>query len=599
MWRSSGSRIFAVIRWLYGRLWPQRGERSASGKCNETALASSATEHAIPVSHTVPSPSLTGQSTQAPQMNVSAARANAEVSLPCEGTPAGSFDSPRLREAKVRMPAVNRPVMREAVPGNQAFSNRVIGNSSTAGPAPEDAAPARPSQLRMPAAADAAGFLGTLPPLSFSATYLHRFFIDSGAGRLSNLTAGSPTVSGGITGTPATGASNSPLSQVRTAAPARQASSNNDRTQVWKPTGAEAQRQRAEGEELEAIADLSASRPQSGFTAPLNDPIPPLELTDSDEVDGDLSTSLAETAIEPLDLNADDYADVPLCISEYPGTDPLPAASPRRNDQPREEIGAEETRQEAGAGVQFDVDFDPKAVKAELNLNPAQTIGDTNAAGGVKGRSDSGNGASHAAGSGSSPLTEKQAKELRYETTGDSDGESYGGRAAVPPASDQEGSWKPDVVPKERTEPSCISAGAHCGKGDDIGGRPQRPYDPLTGSSLPAVNRGGGRFGHGELATATADHHEDAAPNPEKKTELTKREKSGRRVRRTSDQLQAEAKAIVDFIAAAKEEGRSGAEIRAKFKSVGEGMTIKTFIQKYGGEEIRTTGERSKMRYFR
>jgi hypothetical protein len=76
----------------------------------------------------------------------------------------------------------------------------------------------------------------------------------------------------------------------------------------------------------------------------------------------------------------------------------------------------------------------------------------------------------------------------------------------------------------------------------------------------------------------------------------TKAEK--RRVRRSPAQLAAEGKAIAAFITAGKDKGRSGAEIRAKYKSIGEGMTIKQFVQKYAGEKITTRGERSKMRYF-
>lgn len=73
--------------------------------------------------------------------------------------------------------------------------------------------------------------------------------------------------------------------------------------------------------------------------------------------------------------------------------------------------------------------------------------------------------------------------------------------------------------------------------------------------------------------------------------------KGGRRKRRSTDELQAQAKAMVEYIVAGKADGRTGSEIKKKFP-IGEGITIKNFIEQYAGERVKTTGKKAAMRYF-
>jgi hypothetical protein len=69
-----------------------------------------------------------------------------------------------------------------------------------------------------------------------------------------------------------------------------------------------------------------------------------------------------------------------------------------------------------------------------------------------------------------------------------------------------------------------------------------------------------------------------------------------RRVRRGPEQLKLEAEKALGMIRKAGKEGIGGAEIR---KSVpGVGQNIKDFVEKNGGVKLKTTGQRSAMRYF-
>jgi hypothetical protein len=83
-----------------------------------------------------------------------------------------------------------------------------------------------------------------------------------------------------------------------------------------------------------------------------------------------------------------------------------------------------------------------------------------------------------------------------------------------------------------------------------------------------------------------------------KPTMAAKTAKAGRkhRMRRGPDQLKAEATKALAMIRKAGKEGIAGVEIR---KSVpGVGQNIKDFVQKNGGVKLKTTGQRSAMRYF-
>ena len=68
-----------------------------------------------------------------------------------------------------------------------------------------------------------------------------------------------------------------------------------------------------------------------------------------------------------------------------------------------------------------------------------------------------------------------------------------------------------------------------------------------------------------------------------------------RRIRRSPEQLKAEAGKVLAMIRKAGKDGIGGAEIR---KSVpGVGQNIKDFVEKNAGVKVRTTGQKVKMRY--
>jgi hypothetical protein len=93
---------------------------------------------------------------------------------------------------------------------------------------------------------------------------------------------------------------------------------------------------------------------------------------------------------------------------------------------------------------------------------------------------------------------------------------------------------------------------------------------------------GGGMVSNGRPATTTT----------------TKRKTIGgkkRRIRRTPEQLAAEAGKVHKMIRDAGKEGISGSEIRKKFPGVGQ--NIKGFVKQYTGQTVKTTGQKVKMRY--
>ena len=68
-----------------------------------------------------------------------------------------------------------------------------------------------------------------------------------------------------------------------------------------------------------------------------------------------------------------------------------------------------------------------------------------------------------------------------------------------------------------------------------------------------------------------------------------------RRIRRSPEQLKAEAAKVLAMIKKSGKEGIGGAEIR---KSVpGVGQNIKEFVEKNAGVKVKTTGQKVKMRY--
>ena len=66
--------------------------------------------------------------------------------------------------------------------------------------------------------------------------------------------------------------------------------------------------------------------------------------------------------------------------------------------------------------------------------------------------------------------------------------------------------------------------------------------------------------------------------------------------RRSKQELQAEAKAIVEFLQSKGADGVSGAEIREAFPRTPG--SIKSFVKKYTGTDLKTQGMKTSMRYF-
>lgn len=68
-----------------------------------------------------------------------------------------------------------------------------------------------------------------------------------------------------------------------------------------------------------------------------------------------------------------------------------------------------------------------------------------------------------------------------------------------------------------------------------------------------------------------------------------------KRIRRNPDQLKKYADSVYQLIRGAGSEGASGGDIRRQYPNVGQ--DIKGFLQKHGGHRVRTTGQKSFMRY--
>jgi hypothetical protein len=68
-----------------------------------------------------------------------------------------------------------------------------------------------------------------------------------------------------------------------------------------------------------------------------------------------------------------------------------------------------------------------------------------------------------------------------------------------------------------------------------------------------------------------------------------------RRIRRSSEQLKAEATNVLAMIRKAGKDGIGGVEIRKSFPGVG--LSIKEFVAKNAAVKLKTTGQRSAMRY--
>jgi hypothetical protein len=69
----------------------------------------------------------------------------------------------------------------------------------------------------------------------------------------------------------------------------------------------------------------------------------------------------------------------------------------------------------------------------------------------------------------------------------------------------------------------------------------------------------------------------------------------GKRVRRSGEQLKAEAERALGMIRKAGKEGIRGAEIRKVIPGVGQ--NIKTFVEKNTGEKVKTTGAKASTKY--
>lgn len=81
-----------------------------------------------------------------------------------------------------------------------------------------------------------------------------------------------------------------------------------------------------------------------------------------------------------------------------------------------------------------------------------------------------------------------------------------------------------------------------------------------------------------------------AAPAP-----VAKKTRKGKRIRRGPEQLKEYADGIYQLVKTKGAQGARGGEIRAEFPKVGQ--DIKGFMQKHGGYRLKTTGEKSLMRY--
>lgn len=88
--------------------------------------------------------------------------------------------------------------------------------------------------------------------------------------------------------------------------------------------------------------------------------------------------------------------------------------------------------------------------------------------------------------------------------------------------------------------------------------------------------------------------HRIGVTKPGKKTAAGRKAK-GRRIRRSSEQLKAEATKVLALIRKAGKNGIRGSEIRKSHAGVGQ--NIKAFVEKNTGEKIKTTGAKASMKY--
>jgi hypothetical protein len=87
----------------------------------------------------------------------------------------------------------------------------------------------------------------------------------------------------------------------------------------------------------------------------------------------------------------------------------------------------------------------------------------------------------------------------------------------------------------------------------------------------------------------------NGATSGKRKVAAKQQGRGKRRVRRTPEQLRAEAARVLAMIRGAGKDGIGGADIRKKFPGVGQ--NIKGFVQQYTGERVRTTGQKVTMKY--
>lgn len=78
-------------------------------------------------------------------------------------------------------------------------------------------------------------------------------------------------------------------------------------------------------------------------------------------------------------------------------------------------------------------------------------------------------------------------------------------------------------------------------------------------------------------------------PVPSASSDAAEPAAAGPRTRRTKDELQKTAAAIVEFIAAKGRDGASGAEIKAEFPGVAG--SIRDFVRKHAGVSLRDNGD--------
>jgi hypothetical protein len=68
------------------------------------------------------------------------------------------------------------------------------------------------------------------------------------------------------------------------------------------------------------------------------------------------------------------------------------------------------------------------------------------------------------------------------------------------------------------------------------------------------------------------------------------------RQRRSKEEMQAEAREVVDFVSRSGKDGVMGGEIRSQFPKVG--ANIVKFVEANGGGKLTTTGQRASMKYY-